>query len=222
MLRWILVAIGVVVLGTLAWVLMRPAPGEQVAQELSITATPIEQTEAPTATPAEQSTPAAGSEPVADFEARITKKPFGIYVTPQDSPVQPEHFTGYHTGADSEYGDVDGDVPVRAITDGEVVVSRTAQGYGGVMVIRHKTDGKTFLALYGHLKPSSMLKVNTNVATGDQIGILGKGFTSETDGERKHLHFAIINGTTPTIRGYVQTKAELSGWEDPVEFLKSL
>jgi hypothetical protein len=33
---------------------------------------------------------------------RVAKKPFGIFITPQSSPVQPEHFRGYHTGADFE------------------------------------------------------------------------------------------------------------------------
>lgn len=44
--------------------------------------------------------------PIAEFEKRITKKPFGIYITPQNSPVQPERFTGYHTGVDVEYEDI--------------------------------------------------------------------------------------------------------------------
>lgn len=61
--------------------------------------------------------------PIADFEGRITKKPFGIYITPQNSPVQPERFSGYHTGDDAEYGDVAADVPVYAVYDGQIVLS---------------------------------------------------------------------------------------------------
>ena len=33
---------------------------------------------------------------------RITKKPFGIFVSPSHSPIQPEKFMGYHTGTDFE------------------------------------------------------------------------------------------------------------------------
>src|SRR5947209_4518700 len=51
-------------------------------------------------------------EPVVGFLSRVTKKPFGIYVNPANSPVQPERFSGYHTGADAEYGEVSADVPV--------------------------------------------------------------------------------------------------------------
>ena len=39
---------------------------------------------------------------------RITKKPFGIFITTQNSPVQPERFSGYHTGVDVEYKDAEG------------------------------------------------------------------------------------------------------------------
>jgi len=45
--------------------------------------------------------------PVNQFFARITKKPFGVYITPETSPVQPEKFTGYHTGVDVEFVDLE-------------------------------------------------------------------------------------------------------------------
>lgn len=158
-------------------------------------------------------------EPIADMKNRITKKPFGIFITPQNSPVQPERFSGYHTGVDVEYDDVSGDVPVKAIAAGEVTAARDASGYGGVVVIRHKVDGEQVQSLYGHLDPSSIPSVGTSVTAGQQIGMLGEGETNETDGERKHLHFAIIKGATPDIRGYVQNQSELSAWHDPIEFL---
>lgn len=40
--------------------------------------------------------------PINSALERVTKKSFGIYVTPQSSPVSPEKFTGYHTGVDFE------------------------------------------------------------------------------------------------------------------------
>jgi murein DD-endopeptidase MepM/ murein hydrolase activator NlpD len=155
-------------------------------------------------------------DPIADFKSRITKKPFGIYVTPKNSPVQPERFTGYHTGTDVEYGDVTIDVPVHSITDGQVIYSGWVSGYGGVIVIRYEINGQTYTGLFGHLKPSSLLKVNTLVKKGDQIGVLGTAYSHDTDGERRHLHFALHKGQELVLLGYVPKESELSGWVDPL------
>src|ERR1035437_4133992 len=75
--------------------------------------------------------------PIDNFVQRITKKPFGIYITPQNSPIQPEKFTGYHTGADVEYGDIAGEVKVYAIANGKVIYSGWVSGYGGFLAIQH-------------------------------------------------------------------------------------
>lgn len=160
--------------------------------------------------------------PIKDFYARITKKPFGIYITPQTSPVQPERFTGYHTGTDIEYTDTSGDVQVYAIAGGVVLQSQTASGYGGVMVFRFTVDNKPVVALYGHLRATSMLPAGSKVTVGEQVAVLGTGFSTETDGERRHLHFSIRADNTVSLLGYVQNKADLSGWIDPAEFLHSL
>ncbi len=162
--------------------------------------------------------------PISDFFNRVTKKPFGIYITPATSPIQPEKFTGYHTGADAETTAVEAtvDVPIFAIADGAVVFAGHVNGYGGVIMIRHKIDGVTITALYGHLRISSFaVKVGDPVRVDDKIGVLGTGYSAETDGERKHLHFGLVKGAVINYRGYVQTKAALSAWEDPVVVLKS-
>jgi len=157
-------------------------------------------------------------EPIGEFEKRITKKFFGTYVTPNNSPVIPERFRGYHTGVDVEYADVEGEVEVRAVAKGEVLVSRNASGYGGVMVIEHEIRGEKYFMIYGHLQQKSMLKVGEKVENGEKIGILGKGYSLETDGERRHLHFGISK--TNNIRGYSENEAELkSNWIDPVVFI---
>ena len=154
-------------------------------------------------------------EPVAEFRQRITKKFFGMYITPKNSPVLPERFTGYHTGVDVEYQEVASEVPVSAIADGIAVTSEYASGYGGVIVIKH---GEIY-AIYGHLRPVSMVKVGTVVKEGEQIGVLGTGYSWETDGERRHLHLGISK--TNTIKGYVATKAELAkNWLDPLTLRK--
>lgn len=154
--------------------------------------------------------------PTGQFKERITKKPFGIYITPPDSPVQPERFTGYHTGVDVEYQDVTADVPVYAIADGTVTAARTVSGYGGVIVIEFSLEGKKHTALYGHIRPSSLPKIGQAVSKGEQIGVLGTGYSAETDGERRHLHFAVLSDNRLDYKGYVQEKLELSGWLDPL------
>lgn len=153
---------------------------------------------------------------VREFRQRITKKPFGIFITPQSSPVQPERFNGFHTGVDVEYEDVTDDISVHAITDGIVEISQTADGYGGVIAIRHTIDGEQVISIYGHLRPSSLLPVKTSVTAGQQVGELGSGGTDETDGERKHLHFALVRGNRVDLRGYVESETELTQWLDPL------
>lgn len=157
--------------------------------------------------------------PTAEFTQRITKKPFGIYITPATSPVQPERFSGYHTGVDVEYGDTTSDVPVLAMAEGTVVVSRLTSGYGGMVAIRHTLANKDVVAIYGHLDPASLPAVGASLKAGQGIGILGDDKSAETDGERKHLHFAIHNGSEADIRGYVSSKSELSGWTNPLDVL---
>lgn len=162
--------------------------------------------------------------PLADFYSRITKKPFGIYITPQTSPVQPEKFTGYHTGADAEATPAEAavDVPVLAVAAGTVVFAGHVNGYGGVMLIRHTVNRTTFTALYGHLRIASFTKTKgETVKAGTMIGVLGTGGSSETDGERKHLHLGFIKGTTINYKGYVTTQGALSAWLDPVAWLKA-
>jgi len=158
--------------------------------------------------------------PIAEFEKRITKKPFGIYITPQNSPVQPERFTGYHTGVDVEYEDTTAEVPVFAIADSEIILTRWVPGYGGVIVLKIKIEDQDLFIFYGHLSQQSFTK-NFQVKKGEQIAVLGKEQTQETDFERKHLHFGIIKNESD-LRGYVETEEELGGWYDPLEFYKEV
>ena len=159
--------------------------------------------------------------PISDFIARVHTKPFGIFIIPETSPIQPEHFRGYHTGADVDIDDAQpDDIPIFAIADGTVVLSKFASGYGGVVAIRHIINEKGILAIYGHLRLSSMPPLRAKISAGMQIGVLGKAFSQETDGERRHLHFGLYNGTRIDIRGYVKTTKELSRWVNPVDFLQ--
>lgn len=161
--------------------------------------------------------------PIENFKEGITLKPFGIYITPRSSPVRPERFTGYHTGADVEVPEAqqDEDVWVYAVADGTVELSRSVSGYGGVLIISFAIAEESYSALYGHLRAPLNLKVGDKVVADQALAVLGEGFSVETDGERKHLHFALQKDGGLDLRGYVQTKEELDKWADPLEFFKS-
>lgn len=163
--------------------------------------------------------------PLGDPKTRVTKKFFGTYVTPQNSPVQPEKFTGYHTGWDFEttLSEANSDVVVSAFCAGTLKLKEWASGYGGVAVEGCTISGQAVTVVYGHLNIDTVTaKIGTSLTIGDRIGLLGMGFSHQTDGERKHLHFGIHKGDVVNIKGYVQNKADLSGWTDPTTYLGSL
>lgn len=158
------------------------------------------------------------TEPVSGFLEAITLKPFGIYITPETSPVQPDKFTGYHTGADAE---VPAGTTVVAITDGIVLQSGNVQGYGGMIAIEHDIDGQRVVGVYGHLDPASLVAQDEDVVAGQRIGVLGDGFTEQTDGARAHLHLSLYRGAGLDVRGYARSEAELANWIDPEELLSA-
>ncbi len=152
-------------------------------------------------------------EPVSEFKPRVTKKFFGTYITPHNSPIKPEKFTGFHTAVDVEYVDVISDVPVYSIDDGQIIYSGKVNGYGGFIAIQYSQ----YVGIYGHLRPKSLLPNKSIIKKGGNIGVLGTGYSSETDGERKHLHFAVLKGSKLDFRGYVESKSELSLWLNPLD-----
>ncbi|MDD5463839.1 MAG: M23 family metallopeptidase [Candidatus Moranbacteria bacterium] len=161
-------------------------------------------------------------DPLDNALARITKKPFGIYVNPKNSPVDPERFAGYHSAVDLEatIEEQNINVPVIVFCDGKLLVARTASGYGGVAVQSCVLDGQDVTIVYGHIDLKSMnVKVGDALRAGDFLANLGAGFSNETDGERKHLHLGIHKGNAINILGYVQSKNELSAWIDPSNYL---
>jgi len=163
------------------------------------------------------------AEPIGGGLSRVTKKGFGLYVSPGHSPVSPEKFTGYHTGIDFETTPAEQaiDVPVYAACAGKLLLKKYASGYGGVAVQSCVLDGQNATLIYGHLRLSSIIpNVGDKLKPGQQIAVLGTGYSSETDGERKHLHFGIHKGTEINILGYVQKQNDLSSWEDPTQFLR--
>lgn len=162
--------------------------------------------------------PASYHYPLENSMDRISKKPFGINISPQDSPVQPEKFSGFHTGTDYEIteSELDQNVPVHAICGGTIGVKRSASGYGGVLVQNCVLENQPVTVIYGHLNLQSISKeAGEYLVPGEQFAMLGAHESSETDGERKHLHLSIHKGAGTDIRGYVQNESELSNWIDP-------
>jgi len=161
--------------------------------------------------------------PINDALKRVTKKPFGIKVSPGHSPVSPERFSGYHTGADFETfpGEKNINVPIFAICDGTLLYRKSVNGYGGVAIQSCHLDNQDVTVLYGHLKLTSInLKTGAKLKAGKQIAVLGKGYSAETSGERKHLHLGIHKGKNIVLLGYVQIQSELNNWIDPLKYLK--
>jgi len=161
--------------------------------------------------------------PINEALTRVTKKPFGIYVSPNDSPVSPERFTGYHTGVDFETmpQEQDIDVPVYVICAGPLILKKTATGYGGVAVQSCEINQEPVTVIYGHLRLTSIAaSQNALLNLGQQIGVLGKGDSAETSGERKHLHLGIHKGSTVSLLGYVPDKDKLSQWLDFLTLVK--
>lgn len=155
-------------------------------------------------------------EPIENAEERVTKKPFGIYAKPGFSPVEPEHFVGFHTGTDFEIlpGEENIEVPIFAICDGKILEKKTAQGYGGVLAQSCTIQNQPVVVVYGHLSLQSIPKtIGDELKAKEKIGILGQP-PNETDNERKHLHLGIHKGTQLVILGYVQKESELSNWID--------
>ncbi|MFW5884788.1 MAG: peptidoglycan DD-metalloendopeptidase family protein [Patescibacteria group bacterium] len=159
--------------------------------------------------------------PLEKPKERVTKKDFGIYITPQNSPVEGERFRGYHTGVDWEVfpEEIDLEVPVEAICTGDLFVKKFVSGYGGVAVQKCDLEKRPVSVIYGHLDISSVSKnLGEELKAGEELGNLGGHKSSETDGERKHLHLGIYRGSNFSYRGYVDSEEELSDWIDPCSY----
>lgn len=152
--------------------------------------------------------------PIAEFEQRITKKKFGDYITSATSLVQPERFSGWHTGVDVEYDGNNEEIPVLAVCDGEIVLAKWVSGYGGTIVLKCQIENNDYYIIYGHLDTDSFIG-KTEITKGEKLAVLGNGFSQETDFERKHLHFGIHKNSLD-LRGYVQNESELGEWVDPL------
>jgi murein DD-endopeptidase MepM/ murein hydrolase activator NlpD len=163
--------------------------------------------------------------PISKYTERLNYRKYGQDVTPADRPICGRAFSGIHDADDLEIftGEENSDIPVYAVNDGTITFLNYVDGYGGLLIEQTNLDNQDVLLNYGHIKlDSARFKVGEKVKAGDQLAVLGKGCSTEADGERKHLHFAIHKGTTINMLGYLQTRNELSDWLNPSELLSKL
>jgi len=161
--------------------------------------------------------------PIDDALKRVAKKPYGLKISPQSSPVSPERFNGIHTGVDFEIfpGEEEKNISVYAICGGRVLRVEQTRGYGGLMLQECLINDEPVVVAYGHIKLESIrIKVGDYLYPGADFAVLGRGNSKETDYERKHLHLGIHKGKAIVSSGYVATEAELKNWLDPVLLLK--
>lgn len=171
------------------------------------------------------SSSAAGvSAPMDDFTLRTKVLTFGLHVTPDpaDNPIDPpERFAGYHVATDVEVGadELNKDVNVYAICTGDVVYSGFASGYGGLVVQHCTINNEDATVIYGHLSLLNLPGHGVTMNSGDIVTVLAPARSYESDGNRKHLHLGIHKGTAIDMRGYVQTKEEVSDYINPMSIL---
>lgn len=202
-----------------------PAPQAQptaAAPDAKPTATETLETIA--AVPAAETHAAAAlGDPISHPLDRVIKT-FGMYITPETSPIKGDRFTGYHVGTDFETTpeEQDIDVPIFAVCDGPLLLKTFAKGYGGVAIQRCTLDGQEIQVTYGHLRLASIdAAVGQDLRRGEQLAVLGTGHSPETDGVRKHLHLGIHVGDKTDLRGYVPTEEDTAAFLDARALLTS-
>lgn len=224
----LLAIIGVLVLGGTAYTIKsrQPAPAASITPSSSIIS-PQTSTTVSDSLPITSSTPETATTvyyPMTRYTERITNRWYDKQITAADRDPLPcgYPFTGYHTGDDLEVfpEELTTKTPVYAIAAGTVQSVGTLNGYGGLIVITHVIDGQTVTAYYGHINTSNTtIKEGDKVTAGQRITDLGDNCSTQTDGERKHLHFAIHNGSAIDVRGYADSQQEIAAWINPKEFL---
>lgn len=165
--------------------------------------------------------------PLTDYFSRVSVKKFGQLVKTSDHFLVScgRAFSGFHTADDLEVNENELTLPIsiHAVAGGKILEASRVSGYGGLLVQSAVLNSDPYTIYYGHLDPASFTKkVGNTVSAGEVIGNLGQDCSDQTDGERKHLHFAVRMGAGVDVRGYVPSVNTLSYWVNPGELLKSL
>lgn len=152
--------------------------------------------------------------PIAEYTRRRTFNGFGEF--------SQGTLAGYHVAEDIEYTDVlQEEIAVRAIAQGVVRRIGSVSGYGGVLVVLHTIGDRQVHAIYGHIDvTSSNLSQGDLVEKGEFLANLGDHKSEETDGERKHLHFALYEGEELRLQGYESSVKDIESWINPHNFFE--
>ena len=152
--------------------------------------------------------------PIAEYQQRRTFNGFGEF--------SQGTLAGYHVGEDIEYTDVIlKEVPIRAIAQGVVRRIGNVSGYGGLVVTLHTIEDRQVHAIYGHVDlASSGLRQGDSIEKGEFLANLGDHESEETDGERKHLHFALYEGAELRLKGYESSSLAVESWINPHSFFE--
>jgi murein DD-endopeptidase MepM/ murein hydrolase activator NlpD len=103
--------------------------------------------------------------------------------------------------------------PIYAPLTGEVVLSEYESGegnYGGLVIMKHKFNDLVIYAVYGHLAKDQLPAVNTVIATGEKIGLIGE--MDSNGGYFYHTHLQVL-----TEAGYQNGFAH-KGYSTPEQF----
>lgn len=166
----------------------------------------------------------AGTWPIENGAKRATPLHFGMYVTPDPAtnPISPpERFVGYHVATDFEIkpSEADKEIAVYAVCTGTGTYAGFAGGYGGLITQECMLNDEKVTMIYGHLDLKSLPKQGTLLTKGEKIAILGAARSTDTDGNRKHLHFGIHKGWGSNYHGYAESAAEVKEFIDPMTVL---
>ena len=164
-------------------------------------------------------------------DQRATVKGFGEYIdnnfySSHPASEFPNHFFGYHAAQDLETFTNEkqdsNNTPVYFVTSGTILYIGSLSGYGGVILL--KLDGTQDTALYGHVRITNLkysVGQHVKVDKPTVLTYLGTGFSAETSGERKHLHFGVYKGQDLYFHGHEANKTVLnSRWYNPIDYLR--
>lgn len=163
--------------------------------------------------------------PMTDYQNRLTYRKFGENITAEIRPRCGRAFSGIHNGDDLEVleTEINKEVKVFAVNDGEIVFKEYIDGYGGLIILKTSLNNQDVLLNYGHIDiTTANVKLGDKITSGQVLAVLGDECSTETDGERKHLHFAIHKGTTIDVKGYLDNQNELGEWLNPTQALTEL
>ncbi|MDQ7779365.1 MAG: HEAT repeat domain-containing protein, partial [Planctomycetota bacterium] len=111
---------------------------------------------------------------------------------------------------------------VYAIGDGVVRMVKQGADWGGLVVVEHQCEDKTYVnALYGHCGMWVFAPAGTVVKKGQLLAVMGLSFSPENGGHGAHSHFGMFQGKFQATMCFGRGGAGSStkGWLIPAEFL---